>query len=138
MIMAADLDAGLKPTKDFIDAYTMRKNANDVSGTRYSNTLRDNTNFALIIQTERNQSGYVFDGIDSQGQSTPLEIHFNPLYPQNNTYFDVDPNEPTLHPPPPQIWLCCDCYWSADILNGLVFHKGDRTLPRELDTDEFI
>jgi hypothetical protein len=138
MIMAADLDAGLKPTKDFIDSYTMRKNANDVSGTRYSNTLRDNTNFALIIQTERNQSGYVFDGIDSQGQSTPLEIHFNPLYPQNNTYFDVDPNEPTLHPPPPQIWLCTDCYWSADILNGLVWHKGDRTLPRELDTDEYI
>jgi hypothetical protein len=138
MIMAADLDAGLKPTKDFIDSYAMRKNANDLSGTRYSNTLRDNTNFALIIQTERNQSGYVFDGIDSQGQSTPLEIHFNPLYPQNNTYFDVDPNEPTLHPPPPQIWLCTDAFWSADILNGLVWHKGDRALPRELDTDEYI
>jgi hypothetical protein len=26
MIMACDLDGGLKPTKDFIDAYTMRKN----------------------------------------------------------------------------------------------------------------
>jgi hypothetical protein len=136
MIMAADLDAGLKPTKDFIDSYTMRKNGGD--GTRYNNTLRDQTNFALIIQTERNQSGYVFDGIDSQGQSTPLEIHFNPLYPQENTYYDFDRDEPTAHPPPPQIWLCNDVYWSADILNGLVFHRGDRPLPKDWNTEEFI
>jgi hypothetical protein len=142
MIMACDLDGSLKPTKDFIDAYTMRKNHiidprdPKENGQRYKNTLRDNTNFALVIQTERNESGFVFDGIDSQGQSVPLEIHFNAMFPNDNTYYNFDGEASTQHPPPPQIWLCCDCYWQADIMNGLVWHKGDRKLPPEIDTDE--
>jgi hypothetical protein len=141
MIMACDLDGGLKPTKDFIDTYTMRKNhSNDGTakdhGQRYNNTLRDNTNFALVIQTERNQSGYVFDGIDSQGQSVPFEIHFNPLFQQDDTYYNYDGLTSNAHPPPPQIWLCVDTYWTADIVNGLVWHKGDGQLPADLDTDE--
>jgi hypothetical protein len=57
MIIAAGLDGGHRPTKDFLDTYTMKKNKEDQ--TRHNNTLRDQTNFALIIQTERNQSGYV-------------------------------------------------------------------------------
>jgi hypothetical protein len=135
MIMACDLDAGLRPTKDFIDTYTMRKNTED--GQRFNNTLRDNTNFALVSQTERNQSGYVFDGIHSGGQSTPLEIHFNPIFPgENDTYYNFDPNEPAAHPPPPQIWLCVDAYWTADPINGLVWNKGDRALPADLTSDE--
>jgi hypothetical protein len=143
MIMACDLDGSLKPTKDFIDSYTMRKNEPNVganAGRRYKNTLRDNTNFALVIQTERNQSGFVFDGIDSQGQSVPIEIHFNPLFSgeTKNTYYYYDADNLTAHPPPPQIWLCTDAYWSADIVNGLVWHKGDRKLPPEVDTDEII
>jgi hypothetical protein len=141
MIMACDLDGGLKPTKDFIDAYTMRKNHTNEGGRnhgqRYLNTLRDNTNFALVIQTERNQSGYVFDGLDSQGQSVPLEIHFNPLF-QDDTYYNFDGETSNAHPPPPQIWLCVDAYWTADIMNGLVWHKGDRQLPADLDTDEIV
>jgi hypothetical protein len=143
MIMACDLDGALKPTKDFIDAYTMRKNHSIEQGNpreqgqRYLNTLRDNTNFALVIQTERNQSGYVFDGIDSQGQSVPLEIHFNPLF-RDDTYYNFEGETSTNHPPPPQIWLCVDAWWSADIMNGLVWHKGDRKLPADLDTDEIV
>jgi hypothetical protein len=136
MIIAADLDAGLRPTKDFIDMYTMKKNV-EQTGTRFNNTLRDQTNFALIVQTERNQSGFVFDGIHSNGQSTPLEIHFNPLFPGiNDTYYNFDPNEPTAHPPPPQAWLCCDAFWEADPIKGLVFRKCDKYLPQEIDTDE--
>jgi hypothetical protein len=139
MIIAADLDAGLRPTTDFIDTYIMKKNVDQGPqvGTRFNNTLRDQTNFAIIIQTERNQSGFVFDGIDSGGQSTPLEIHFNPMFPGvNDTYYNFDPADPAAHPPPPQIWLCCDANWSADPINGLVFHKGDRFLPEEIATDE--
>jgi hypothetical protein len=141
MIMACDLDGGLRPTKDFIDAYTMRKNHSNTGGKdhgqRYTNTLRDNTNFALVIQTERNQSGFVFDGIDSQGQSVPLEIHFNPLF-QDDTYYNYDGETSTNNPPPPQIWLCVDAYWTADIMNGLVWHRGDRKLPAQIDTDEIV
>jgi hypothetical protein len=54
----------------------------------------------------------------------------------NDTYYNFDPADPAAHPPPPQIWLCCDAYWGADPINGLVFHKGDRFLPEEIATDE--
>jgi hypothetical protein len=71
MITACDLDGGLRPTEDFVDAYTIKGNnlAVQTQGdqmVRYDNVPRDNTNFWLVVQTERTQSGYVFDGIDSK------------------------------------------------------------------------
>jgi hypothetical protein len=126
-IIASDLGNNLRPTTEFIDSYTQRKN--DEKGVRYTNTLRDGTSFAVIIQTERNESGYVFDGIDSNGQSTPIDVQFTPIYKGlDDTYYNVDydPNNPTkipIHPPAPQLWLCRDVYWSLDVQNGLVFHK---------------
>jgi hypothetical protein len=123
MITGADIGGHLRPTDEFVDSYTMVKNrAKD--GMRYSNTLRDGSSFALIIQTERNESGYVFDGIDSNNQSTPIDIQFVPLHKgESDTYYNFDPNSPTSHPPAPQLWLCRDVFWSVDVQNGLVFHK---------------
>jgi hypothetical protein len=125
-LTAADLDGPLRPTNEFIDSYTMRKNTE--TGVPYSFALRDGTSFALIIQSERNESGYVFDGIDSGGQSTPIDIQFVPLYSgANDTYYnvdmDVDTHVGTSHPPAPQLWFCRDVYWSMDVDNGLKFHK---------------
>jgi hypothetical protein len=125
-LTAADLDGPLRPTNEFIDSYTMKKNTED--GTPYSFSLRDGTSFALIIQRERNESGYVFDGIDSDGQSTPIDIQFVPIYPgANDTYYNVDMDITThvgiSHPPAPQLWFCRDVYWSMDVDNGLKFHK---------------
>jgi hypothetical protein len=102
---------------------------NDETGKPYGFTQRDGTSFALIIQTERNESGYVFDGIDSGGQSTPIDIQFVPLVQGvNDTYFNVDmdpfnPQPTTTHPPAPQLWFCRDVYWSMDVEHGLRFHK---------------
>jgi hypothetical protein len=102
-------------------------NKNDLDSpnkTRYDKTLRDGTSFCLIIQTERNESGYVFDGIDSHGQSIPIDIQFVPIVSgENDTYYNFDPENPTLHPPAPQIWFCRDVYWSIDVKDGLVFHN---------------
>jgi hypothetical protein len=121
-LMAADLARSLRPTPEFVDSYTMAKN--DDSGIRYGNTLRDATSFCLIIQTERNQSGYVFDGIDSGGQSVPIDIQFAPAFTQeNDTYYNFDPAHPNLHPPAPQIWLCRNVYWELSTERGLVFNK---------------
>jgi hypothetical protein len=47
MTIAADLEAGLRPTKDFIDTYTMKENV-DQTGTRFNNTLRDQTNLRSL------------------------------------------------------------------------------------------
>jgi uncharacterized membrane protein len=124
-LTAADLGGILRPTDEFIDSYTQLKN-NPESATkvRFANTLRDGSSFALIVQTERNESGYVFDGIDSGGQSTPIDIQFVPLVKgAQDTYYNFDTSQPTAHPPAPQIWLCRDVYWSVDVENGLKFHK---------------
>jgi hypothetical protein len=134
-LIASDLGGHLRPTTEFIDSYTMVKNIeSDPDKTRYANTLRDGSSFALIIQTERNESGYVFDGIDSGGQSTPIDIQFVPIVKGvNDTYYNCDPANLTIHPPAPQVWLCRDVYWTADVKNGLVFHKYG--IPDDLEVD---
>jgi hypothetical protein len=121
-LIAADLSGHLRPTTEFVDSYTMAQNNNDQNKLRYSNTLRDGSSFALIIQTERNESGYVFDGLDSDGQSTPIDIQFTPIVKGGeDSYYNWD--RTNLHPPAPQVWLCRNVYWSVDTQNGLVFHK---------------
>jgi hypothetical protein len=133
MITAADIGGHLRPTDEFVDSYTMVKN--NSAGDRYANTLRDGSSFALIIQTERNESGYVFDGIDSNGQSTPIDIQFAPMFKgAQDTYYNFDPTSPTLHPPAPQLWLCRDVYWTCDVKEGLVFHKYG--IPDDLEIDK--
>jgi hypothetical protein len=126
-LTAADLDGPLRPTNEFVDSYTMKKN--DETGVPYDFALRDGTSFALIIQSERNESGYVFDGIDSNGQSTPIDIQFVPLYPGDtfDTYYNVDMTPffhvGQSHPPAPQLWFCRDVYWEMSVENGVRFHK---------------
>jgi hypothetical protein len=66
----------------------------------------------------------VFDGLDSAGHSTPIDIQFVPIVKGvNDTYYNYDPNDATLHPPAPQLWFCRNVYWSVDVHNGLRFHK---------------
>jgi hypothetical protein len=121
---AADLGAHLRPTTEFVDSYTQFRNDPENDGLRFPNRIRDGSSFALIVQTERNESGYVFDGLDSDGQSTPIDIQFVPMYAgANDTYYNFDSHYPTLHPPAPQVWLCRNVYWSIDVENGLMFHK---------------
>jgi hypothetical protein len=91
-------------------------------------TLRDGSSFALIIQTERNESGYVFDGLDSDGQSVPIDIQFTPIVKgDEDIYYNFDPNPVTPsdspHPPAAQLWLCRNVYWSLDTQNGLKFYR---------------
>ena len=53
------------------------------------------------------------DGIDSNGQNIPIQIKGNPKYTgKYDTYYNVTA-DCTVHPPPPQIWLCRDTFWLA-------------------------
>jgi hypothetical protein len=135
-LIASDLGGHLRPTTEFVDSYTQNKNQDNPDKTRYTNTLRDASSFALIVQTERNESGYVFDGLDSEGQSTPIDIQFVPIAKgENDTYFNFDPSQPTVHPPAPQLWLCRNVFWSVDVQNGLVFHKYGSPDAIEIDNN---
>ena len=118
MLIASDLDGGLECTKEFEDSIVMDRNTSD--GTRYVNCLADGTSFMWNVQCERGNAGYTFDGIDSNGQNIPIQIKGNPKYTGlYDTYYNVTADG-TVHPPPPQIWLCRDTYWLAST-NGLKY-----------------
>jgi hypothetical protein len=109
-LIASDLAGGLECTQEFENSIVMVKNADD--GTRYSNALSDATSFMWNVQCERNNAGYTFDGIDSNGQNIPIQLKGQPLYTgTNDTYYNYDPNNSSAHPPPPQIWCCRDTYF---------------------------
>ena len=108
-LIASDLSGGLECTKEFEDSIVMAKNKE--SGIRYANCLSDGTSFMWNIQVERNNAGYTYDGIDSNGQNIPIQIRGQPIYTGiNDTYYNVN-KEGTVHPPPPQIWLCRDTFF---------------------------
>ena len=119
-LVASELDGGIQCTKEFEDSLTMPKNKDD--GTRYKNTLSDASSFMLNIQTERSRGGYLFDGLDSNGQNVPIQIRGQPIYPDvNDTYYNFDETGEN-HPPPPQLFVCRDTYFTVDINDGLVYH----------------
>ena len=121
-LIAGDLSGGLECTKEFEDSIVMAKNTS--SGNRYSNCLSDGTSFMWNIQCERNNAGYTYDGIDSNGQNIPIQIKGQPIYTGiNDTYYNVD-SDGSLHPPPPQIWLCRDTYFLAST-EGVIYEAFD-------------
>ena len=122
-LVASELNGGIQCTKEFEDSLTMPKNKDD--GTRYKNTLSDASSFMLNIQTERSRGGYLFDGLDSNGQNVPIQIRGQPIHSgDGDTYFNCDETGQN-HPPPPQVFFCRDTYFTVDIHDGLVYHlKG--------------
>ena len=107
-LVASDLSGGLECTKEFEDSIVMARNT--PSGQKYQNCLSDGTSFMWNVQCERNNAGYTFDGIDSDGQNIPIQIKGNPLYTgENDTYYNF--NNGVSRPPAPQIWLCRDTYF---------------------------
>lgn len=124
-LVASDLDSNtLLCTKEFEDSMTMSKNS--AGGTRYSNTLSDGTSFIYNVQTERSNAGYCYDGLDSNFGNVQIQINGQPMYTgANDTYYNVD-SSGLVHPPPVQLWLTRDTWFSLD-LNGLRYH--DKTTP---------
>ena len=119
-LIASDLAGGLECTKEYEDSLVMARNTE--TGQRYNNTLSDGTSFMWNIQCERNGGGYVFDGIDSDGQNVPIQIKGQPIYTgANDTYYNYDPTNSDAHPPP-QIWCCRDTHF-------LVSSQGVKYVP---------
>ena len=119
-LVASELDGGIQCTKEFEDSLTMDRNKAD--GGKYKNTLSDASSFMLNIQTERSRGGYLFDDLDSNGQNIPIQIRGQPIYPDvNDTYYNFDETGEN-HPPPPQLFVCRDTYFTVDINDGLVYH----------------
>ena len=123
---ASDLDGiTLMCTKDFEDSITMTRNHED-TGKRYVNTLSDATNFVFQIKTERSGGGFFYDGLDSNGGNVQIQVNGQPIYTgADDTYYNVNESG-TIHPPPIQLWLTRDTYFTLN-LNGLEYH--DKSTP---------
>ena len=120
-LVASELDGGIQCTKEYEDSLTMIKN-NETTGNRFKNTLSDASSFMINIQTERSRGGYLYDGLDSNGQNIPIQIRGQPIYSdKQDTYFNYDESGQN-HPPPPQLFICRDTYFTVDTSNGLVYH----------------
>lgn len=121
-LIASDLSGGLEATKEFEDSMTMPRN--QPNGTRYLNTLRDATCFMWNVQVERNNAGYTFDGVQSGSGSIPIQLRGIPIYNgTNDTYYNVKQSGGTwIHPPPPQLWMCRDTYFTLYV-GGMKYHK---------------
>jgi len=74
----------------------------------------DLTSFVAIFPVERNSgAGLYFDGLDTNGQNTSVEIRGNPIYGGSlDTYYNVDTDN--NHPPAPILALVQDTYWIFD------------------------
>ena len=120
-LVASELDGGIQCTKEYEDSLTMIKN-NETTGKRFKNTLSDASSFMINIQTERSRGGYLYDGLDSNGQNIPIQIRGQPIYSDaQDTYFNYDESGQN-HPPPPQLFICRDTYFTVDTSNCLVYH----------------
>jgi hypothetical protein len=112
-LIVADLDGSNQATDEYTSSIVAEKNAAD--GTRYLNSLKDDTSFLCLFQTERGDGGLVYDGLTGDNLNT--EITASAIHGGiRNTYFypwvqadgTVDIN---VHAPAPQFWQCADTFF---------------------------
>ncbi len=131
-LVANELDGPLEATKEFENSFTDALNNMDEGspdyGKRRSNCRDDGTSFGINFQLERANAGYVFDGVDYGSVTVPITFRGKPMFKGNNdTYYNFSVKDDgtvdtTRHPPPAELWLCIDCYFTMDAKNGLVYH----------------
>ena len=138
-LVANELDGPLEATKEFENSFTDALNnmtEGEEFGTRRSNCRADGTSFGINFQLERANGGYVFDGVDFGNISVPVTFRGKPMFKGvNDTYYNYLVNDDGTvdtahHPPPPELWLCQDTYFTMDAKNGLVYHGAH--IPPEL------
>ena len=119
-LQACELDGAITPSRSFVNSilhdrliYTIDGGGNvDVTG-RYNNTRSDGTDFVFTVETERGQSGYVFDGLTTDG-NVIVNLKFEPIAsnPINNVYYNYDPvNYPGRVPSAPVLHIARDVFW---------------------------
>jgi len=119
-LQACELDGAITPSKSFVNSiihdrllYTIDSAGNaNVTG-RYNNTRSDGTDFVFTVETERGQSGYVFDGLTTDGNIV-VNLRFEPIAtnPAHNVYYNYDPvNYPGRVPSAPVLHIARDVFW---------------------------
>jgi hypothetical protein len=76
-LIIADLDGSLQATREYTDSIVNVRNrpaGDPAEGTRWNNSLADDTSFFVMIQLERGDGGDVFDSFDSGGANVSTEM----------------------------------------------------------------
>ena len=132
-LMANELDGMIEPTREFVesitrplsleferketDADTYRTANEPPEGKRFKMSPFDNTSFGINFQLERGNAGYVFDGIDTGSHTVTIEFRGHP-----DIDADLDFIERTSAPPPPEMWVCSDTYWTWSVQDGVRYY----------------
>ncbi|KAA6388684.1 MAG: hypothetical protein EZS28_015790 [Streblomastix strix] len=106
---ATGLDGLFEIDDEVEDALTIPRS----DGTQKLEDHTDLTNFAMILQVERNNSsGITFDGLNTKGQNTSITLKANPIYQgAADVYCGTNPV-------PPILITVSDTYWLFSALNG--------------------
>jgi hypothetical protein len=112
-LIVADLDGSNQATDEYTSSIVAEKNAPD--GTRYLNSLKDDTSFLCLFQTERGDGGLVYDGLTGDNLNTEITasaihggIHNTYYFPWTHADGTVDIN---VHAPAAQVWQCSDTFF---------------------------
>ena len=131
-LVANELDGSLEATKEFENSFTDALNdmtdSPEDSGKRKSTCRADGTSFGINFQLERSNGGYVFDGADFGTQTVQITFRGKPMFKgANDAYYNYLINDDGSvdtqhHPPPPELWICQDTFFTMYAKNGLVYH----------------
>ena len=115
MLNASDLDSLFEATDEYEDSLTLKLSTES----KRLRAPRDATSFVFTCQVERSGGTDIFfDGLDTNGQNTSIELRGNPIYSGlTDIYYNVT-EDGNVHSPPPI--LCCvqDTFWLCTLKDG--------------------
>ena len=107
-IQSADIESYFAANQDYIRSLLYKREYTDTT------TPYDISNFAITIQTERNNDGFFFDGLETGTENVNIQLRFN---------WQTGDNALVLSEIAPEMWLVRDTYWTVDRENGLRYWK---------------
>ena len=124
-LMANELD-GIEATPEYLESISESLNDLDhpMKKPHYS-SQRDDTNFGINFQLERGNSGYVFDGVDTNNHEVTVRFLADNAFQHElsvmNSYLyplGIDDSNPIF----PEMWICSDTYWTWSTQDGVQYH----------------
>ena len=82
------------------------------------------------------KTNITFDDVDFETRTVPISFRGKPMFKGvNDTYYNYLTNDDGTvdtqhHPPPAELWICQDTFFTMDAKNGLVYHGAH--IPKEL------
>ncbi len=130
-LMANELD-GIEATPEYLESICQPLNNIIIENSQirgdwnFHNSYYDDTNFGINFQLERGNSGYVFDGIDTDNHEALIKFHADSIFDWGhqleNSYLFPTHDFYGRNLCKPEMWICSDTYWTWSIQDGVQYH----------------